>query len=300
MRRFFLILMLGAMFILPSLAFAQDNPTISNMTVQFWPEYDQPSMLVITDFQVAEGTTLPVDLTFRIPADANLIAVASLVNDGSLVNAIFNGPETQGEWQVFSITINQDTLYRFEYYQQLDFNNTQRTFTYLWDGDHAVGEFNLELLEPLGLTSLVTDPPYKSISQQNGSNIYAIDSTKLDSGEQYTLNIQYDKSTDALITEPQGVEPVAPLDENTPGRVSLTKWMPYIIGGMGLLLIVGGAAYYMQADRSSSRKRRRRVHTSSESADEQSDFYCPQCGTRAKPGDKFCRVCGARLRQEEQ
>ena len=300
MRRFFLILILGAMFILPSLAFAQENTTLSIVNVQFWPEYDQPSMLVITDFQVAEGTTLPLDLRFRIPADANLIAVASLVSDGSFLNAIFNGPESQGEWQVFSITIDQNTVYRFEYYQPLVFNNTMRTFTYLWDGDYAVNEFNLELLEPLNVNSLVTDPVYKSISQQNGSNIYVIDSTTLDSGEQYALSIQYDKSTDSLITEPQGVEPVAPLDENTPGRVSISNWMPYIIGGMGLLLIVGGAAYYMQADKSSSRKRRRRPHSHSEgSEDEKSDFYCPQCGTRAKTGDRFCRVCGARLRQEE-
>jgi len=299
MRRFFLILILGAMFILPSLAFAQGNPTISTMTVQFWPEYDQPSMLVITDFQVAKGSTFPFDMTFRIPADANLIAVASLVSDGSFLNAIFNGPEAQDEWQTFSITIDQDTVYRFEYYQPLVFNNTMRTFTYLWDGDYAADEFNLELLEPLSVTSLVTDPTYKSISQQNGSNIYLIDSTKLDSGEQYALSIQYDKSTDALVTEPQGVEPVAPLDENTPGRVSISNWMPYIIGGMGLLLIVGGAAYYMQADRSSSRKRRRRPSSHSESTEDKSDFYCQQCGTRARSGDKFCRVCGARLRQEE-
>lgn len=215
------------------------------------------------------------------------------------LNAIFNGPKEQDEWQTFSITIDQDTVYRFEYYQPLVFNNTMRSFTYLWDGDYAADEFNLELLEPLSVTSLVTDPTYKSISQQNGSNIYLIDSTKLASGEQYALSIQYDKSTDALVTEPQGVEPVAPLDENTPGRVSISNWMPYIIGGMGLLLIVGGAAYYMQADRSSSRKRRRRTSSHSESTEDKSDFYCQQCGTRARSGDKFCRVCGARLRQEE-
>jgi len=299
MRRFFLILILGAMFTLPSLAFAQGNPTLSKVNVQFWPEYDQPSMLVITDFQVADGTTLPFDMAFRIPADANLIAVASLSSDGSLLNAIFNGPETQGEWQVFSITVEQNTIYRFEYYQPLVFNDAQRTFTYLWGGDYAVNEFDLELLEPLSVTSLVTDPPYKSISQQDGSNVYVIDNTKLNSGEQYTLSIQYDKSTDALMTEPQGVEPAAPLDENTPGRVSISNWMPYIIGGMGLLLIVGGVAYYMQADKSTSRRRRRRSHIQRESSDENGESYCPQCGTRAKPGDRFCRVCGARLRQEE-
>lgn len=98
MRKLFVILMLGVMFVFPSFVSAQNNVTISNMTVQLWPEYDQPSMLVIADFQVAANSTFPAALTFRIPQEANLIAVASLTSDGSFLNAIFDGPKADGEF----------------------------------------------------------------------------------------------------------------------------------------------------------------------------------------------------------
>ena len=67
MRKLILICILAIMFVFPSFVSAQNDVTIANMTVQLWPEYDQPSMLVITDFQVTAATTLPVAMTFRIP-----------------------------------------------------------------------------------------------------------------------------------------------------------------------------------------------------------------------------------------
>jgi hypothetical protein len=76
MRKLFIILMLGVLFVFVSFASAQSDVTLASVDVQLWPEYDQPSMLVIVDFLVDASTTLPVDLTFRIPKDANLIAVA--------------------------------------------------------------------------------------------------------------------------------------------------------------------------------------------------------------------------------
>lgn len=298
MRKLFLILALGVMFVFPSFASAQNDAAISNMTVQLWPEYDQPSMLVIADFQVAADTSLPVDLTFRIPQEANLFAVASLTSDGTFLNAVFDGPKAEGEWQVFTLTISENTIYRFEYYQPLSFNGSQRIFSYLWDGAHAVDEFHVLVLEPRDVASFSMSPAYESISQENGSNYYDSGIVKLAKGEQFALNLQYEKTTDTMVAPPQGIQPVTPLDESTAGRVSLNNYLPYIIGGLGVVLIVGGIAYYWQAGSTSSKRSRRRSHAHVEREDDGEDTYCPQCGTRAKNADRFCRVCGARLRQQ--
>jgi len=297
MRKLFLIFVVGVMSVFPSFVFAQSNNALSSMTVQLWPEYDQPSMLVITDFKLVTGVSLPVDLTFHIPDDANLIAVASLSTDGTYVNAVFSGPDPQGESQAFSVTIDQDATYRFEYYQPLVINGKQRSFTYIWDGEYAVQAFNLIVLEPLDVTSLSLDPVYKSVSEQNSGKYYDSGVMKLAQGDPFNETLQYEKSTKTLIAPPQGIEPVAPVNDKTPGRVSLNSMMPYIVGGLGLVVIIGAFVYFFQASRS-AKKPRRRSHTPIES-DENSETYCPQCGTRAKAGDRFCRVCGARLRQEE-
>lgn len=300
MRKLLLVLIVGLMFAFPAFASAQDNTTISNMTVQFWPEYDQPSMLVIADFQVSTATELPVDLTFRIPQEANLIAVASLTGDGNFLNTVFEGPTKEGEWQIFTITISQNSVYRFEYYQPLTFNGDQRIFSYLWNGAYAVEAFNVLVMEPRDVTSFSMDPAYESISQENGSNYYNGGIVNLASGEQFALTLNYAKSTDALVAPPQGIQPSAPVDENTPGRVSLNNSLPYIIGGLGIVMIVGGIGYYWRAGRKPGGKSRNRSHAHVENEDSGEEAYCPQCGTRAKPGDRFCRVCGARLRHQEE
>ena len=258
MRKWFSILVLGIFLAFPSLAFAQTDITLESVNVQLWPEYDQPSMLVITDFTVAAGTTFPVDLSFRIPLD---------------------------EWQVFTVTVEADTA-RFEYYQPITFSGTQRVFSYLWDGDYAVNAFNMRALEPADTTSLTTVPKLSSISQADGLKYFEGKPVKLKAGEQYALSLQYNKTTDKLIASAQGNQLSAPVNEDTPGRV---------------LLIVGGLVYYLRSGRSTSKKARRRAHTvNTESEEAVEEVYCPQCGTRAKSNDRFCRVCGARIRRQEE
>jgi len=220
MRKFLLLIMLGLLFAFPASVFAQSDLKLTNVNVQLWPEYDQPSMLVITDFEIPATTALPVNVTFRIPQDANLIAVAVYSADGALTNAIFEGPQEDGEWQSFTVSLDS-TAGRFEYYQTLSFNGNQRIFSYLWDGIYAVDTFAIRVLEPFDTTSLKTDPALTSISQESNLKYYEGEPVTLASGEQFILNLEYEKTTDTLIVNTQGVQPSAPVDENTPGRVSL-------------------------------------------------------------------------------
>jgi hypothetical protein len=300
MRKWLFALVIGALFIFPSFASAQADVKLSSMTVQLWPEYDQPSMLVITDFEVAAGTKLPVNVTFRIPQDANLIAVASRSADGALINATFDGPNPDGEWQTFTVTLDS-TSARFEYYQPITFNGEQRLFSYLWDGAYAIDAFDIRVLEPADTTSLTTTPPLLSIEEKDGLKYFHGNPNKLASGDQFTLTLEYKKTSNALIASSQGVQPAAPVDENTTGRVSLNNYLPYVIGGLGVVMIVGGLVYYMQSGRGNgAKKSRRRQRASAEPEEGQSDIYCAQCGTRTHGGDRFCRTCGSRIKQQEE
>jgi hypothetical protein len=70
------------------------------------------------------------------------------------------------------------------------------------------------------------------------------------------------------------------------------------VGAFGVLMIAGGFYYFL---RGSARQRpnARRRHVSHEEPVE-GQTYCPQCGTRARSGDRFCRTCGTRLRTETE
>lgn len=299
MRKLISILFLGMFLAFPISASAQSDAALSFVTVQLWPEYDQPSMLVIVDFQTAADTSLPTTLTFRIPSDANLIAVASDAGGGQFLDHPYEAPVMDGEYQTFSMVVEESTPYRFEYYQTLSFDGESRIFSYLWDNDYAVENFQYLFLEPLDVTSVSLEPNFTAQETFNGLNYYDGAPVKLAAGEQYALNVSYTKTTDTLVSQAQAVQIAEPVNEDTPGRVSLANSLPYIIGGLGIIMIAGGLMYYFQWGRhaSGSGKARRRVHANADNS--ATSVYCPQCGARAKPADRFCRTCGARLRHEE-
>ncbi|MDD2921201.1 MAG: zinc ribbon domain-containing protein [Anaerolineales bacterium] len=298
MRKWFLILIMAALLTFPSLALAQTDLTLAEVSVQLWPEYDQPSMLVIVDYSIPKETQLPADATFRIPKDANLIAVATYAADGSLLNAVVNDPIVAGDWQIFTMSLDSAQGH-FEYYQPIAFNGEQRSFSYLWDNQFAVAAFNISVLEPMDTTALTTTPKLGIASQKDGLKYYSGSPVKLAANEQFALKFEYKKTSDALVSSSQAVQPAAPLDDNTKGKISFSNSLPYVIGGVGLLLIVGGVVYYLQAGKTSVKKSRRRSRKS-DNEEGDGDTYCSQCGTRARGGDRFCRVCGSRIKQTEE
>ncbi len=299
MRKFILFFVLGILLVFPSWTFAQADVSLQSVAVQLWPEYDQPSMLVIVDFKVAPMTSLPVDLTFNIPTDANLIAVASQAENGNLLNAKFESPIQTETGQSFSITVEQNVVYRFEYYQPLNRNNTERTFVYNWKSMYAVKNFSVAILEPLDVKSLSTVPAYVSVQQVSGLNFYDGAVVALAAGESYMLSIQYEKTTEALVNPVQQVQSAQPVNQNTPGRVSLSNSVPYVIAILGVAIILGGLVYYWRSGHLIPKRILRRRVSSAEN-DNKTEAYCPQCGARTKAGDKFCRTCGARLKKAEE
>jgi hypothetical protein len=100
------------------------------------------------------------------------------------------------------------------------------------------------------------------------------------------------------------VEAASTPGADTPGRISMTGILPWVLGGLGVILIVAGVVAFLlwqRGGRSGVRRSRHSArskrHAKAE-AEADSAFYCHQCGKRAQPGDTFCRTCGTRLRRE--
>jgi hypothetical protein len=299
MRKWLTLLILGLVLAFPSLAAAQDEIRLASLDVKLWPEYDQPSMLVIYDFQVTRDVSLPTRVSFRIPRDASVNAVAALEN-GEFVNSGFDGPKPEGQWQVLSVIVDAPTAYRFEYYQPLSVAEKTRQFSYQWAGEYAVDAFTVSVQQPLDTTGLTTDPVFTPRQETDGLTYYNSPVISLKAGEQFKLKLQYKKTSDKLTVPSPNIEPAAPLNENTSGRVSLNNYVPYIVGALGVIFVVGGIGYYFLWGRPRPAERRQHRRSRAQRAGETgNDIYCPQCGQRARPGDRFCRVCGTRLRQPE-
>jgi hypothetical protein len=296
MRKWILLCLLACCVAVPFPASAQNQIELSTYTVQLWPEFDQPSMLVIIDFTVDQGETLPVDLAMRMPPESNLIAVA-YEQDGSLLNVPFEQPGLDGDWRVVTIRVDSNTTYHIEYYAPLTRVDQQREYEFLWPGDYAVTDFQFRLKVPLDTTEITTDPAMTETDPTDSGDRYLIwGDNNLQIGQQVPVRISYKKTTDRLSTSGAALQ-TGTVDENTSGRVSLNNYLPYILAGLGFLLIGAAAVYFWQSGLRQPRPRKRRRSADQSGTDVQA--YCHQCGARAQSGDRFCRTCGTRLRQEK-
>jgi hypothetical protein len=86
---------------------AQSNVRLSSVSVDIWPEYDQPAVLVIYHLSLSADTTVPAILNLHIPAQAQVYAVAT----SDPVNGLINTPYDRSvQGSLATLTIH--TAYR--------------------------------------------------------------------------------------------------------------------------------------------------------------------------------------------
>jgi len=279
---------------------AQSNERLSSVSVEIWPEYDQPAVLVIYRITLSPDTTLPAALNLRIPAGDEVSAVAASDPAKGLLNTPYES-SVQGLWNTLKIITNNPQV-QVEYYDALDKTGSSRHILYEWAGDYAVDGFTVTLQQPVGAKNLVTDPALTQSNVAQDGFVYFESMTQpLTAGQSYTLTIDYQKATDALSTTGLPVLPAQPLTVATSGRVTINSVLPWVLAGIGAALlvvgIVGGVYMWKNGNIRSQASRKNRSQPHPENV--ATVVYCPQCGKRAQPGDVFCRTCGTRLHREE-
>lgn len=298
MRTWLILTLLLGLLLSPSSASAQGGVKLDSLNIELWSEFDQPSMLVIKDFVVAEETPLPANVTLRFPKEANLVAVA-VYSNGGFFNKNFSGPAEQGDWQAITVNVETYEPHRLEYYQPLTREENKRQFKYQWFGDYYVKNFAVTIVIPADSTEVVTSPVLQNTeSALDGAAIAGtVSKSELKMGNSFQFELEYQRTSDTLTDPEQAnqIQPSEPVNEDTPGRVSITN-LPLIIGAFGLALIAIALFSYWRSTQTAESKPRRRRRQDPAEADVQD--YCHECGARANPGDRFCRTCGSRLRTE--
>lgn len=291
---------LGLLLVLLSVPFsahAQEQVTFEQVDVQLWPEYDTPEMLAILNILLSSETTLPAQITVQIPGDVEKPYVVAVGPSAQAVTdqGIDYSFENNGDILEITVTATQPAI-RIEYYDSLLVRTgDQRSYVYSWITNHAVNSFRASILVPVDTTEIATDPAMSQSTQPGTTQSYLSWGTNdLQVGQNLPIEITYTKTSDRLTVGNQPLE-TGPIDENTSGRVSLSNYLPYILGGLGILLIAAGGIYFWQTSRGKSQPRKRHPSKSPEDGEA---IYCQQCGKRAQSSDRFCRTCGTRLRRE--
>lgn len=298
MRKLILLLLLVSLLVLPTSAQAQSDVRFGQLTIQLWPEYDSPEMLVMYSFVIAADSTLPAEVQIRIPADANLNAVAK-VEEGRLVNVPYDAPVKEGDWVTITMTVEDIANHRVEYYAPLEKNGDTRNYDYFWTSDYAADSLVVQVQQPPTSSAFSATPLLPNVNQTSGGITYHdLDVGELAAGSEFSLSLSYEKSNDDLTVSSMPVEVGGsdlPATGETPRSFSAEDALPYVLVGIGILLIAGGLIYFFSAGRREPAPKQRKRHAPN-TANSGGNIYCHECGSRASSGDKFCRSCGAKLR----
>ncbi len=155
MRKWIMVLALVILTLVPIPVVAQDQAHLSLMSVDIWPEYDQPSILYIYRITLAPGTVLPASLSLRIPSDAQINAVAVIDPSEGLINSPYDST-TQGKWTVLKITTNTLQV-QIEYYRPLSKTGSARHILFEWPGDYTVDRLDVNFLRPFGADNVTLE-----------------------------------------------------------------------------------------------------------------------------------------------
>jgi hypothetical protein len=283
---------------------AQSPPTITELQVALWPEYDDPSMLVIYRVRLDPATELPAMVELPIPASVgDPLAVAMTDSSGDLVNARYTR-RVSGEWGMISVTAESLQL-QIEYYGPLVIEGQLRRFTYTWPGVSNVESMSYEVQTPIGAEEMtITPTPASQTVGRDGLTYYSAD-LPADAGTSGSkIDVTYVKTTADLTADLLSLPPGSS-DSTQGGTPDLRQFIPWALLGFGVILVAFGGAWYLRLSRESSTtgRRRRRASRPASRSDQERDMmdaspvFCHNCGTRAAANDRFCRSCGLRLRQ---
>jgi hypothetical protein len=294
MKRHYLALGLVLLLAAATPVFAQTDLTLDSVQVQFWPEFDDPGMLVIYTIELAEDTPLPAVVSLRIPTAAGEPNAVAVSVDDNLLTAEYTR-EVTGDWA--EIAVNADSLIvHVEYYDPgLTVDGDQRSFNYTWPGDYAVNQFIVRVQEPNGATGITfSEAMGNPQSSSDGLRYYTMDFGALAAGAQFEFSISYNKSDRSLTVD-------ALAGESSTSSVSGTPWWLWLLVGMGVVLIaMGGLFFFKDSSKktksSQSKYARKRSRAAGRSGGSAEEIFCHNCGAKAQPGDNFCRECGQKLR----
>jgi len=278
---------------------AQGAVHLSFLEVDLWPEYDRPDVLVIYRIQLASDLSFPQDLTFRIPASAGEPhAVAYRQPGGSLLTANYSR-QIEGEWALITFTATAPEI-QIEYYDRgLEKNGADRHYEFTWLGEYAIDAMIVQIQQPVGANNMRVEPDLGSFTAgSDGLMYYGLEIGAASVGVPIAVKVDYQKENDALSIESFDIS--APIQNETSNQVdaSMTDWLPWILGGFGLALVAGSIGWYWYSGREVEpvRKITSRGRRSSSKTGDGDSTHCHQCGKRAAGGDRFCRVCGTKLR----
>jgi len=271
---------------------AQSPDRIATLSISVWPEYDDPSVLVIYDGEFANKDGYPREVAFLVPASAKINATAYGNTNGEFFNTDpWKTQDAGNGWTRVLFTIPQP-MFHVEYYYSPLQGSPDKKMEYVFNATSAADSVQLEIQEPLKATNFKTDPVAATQTARGHDFKYHVfQFSNVAAGQNLKVQVSYTKTDPnpsvANISVPANSLPSdSALNANTSPS---NNWiLPVGIGAGGVALAVLGFLAWRMRRESNDEPRRRMRNKKSQGA----VAFCHECGSALRSQDVFCSKCG--------
>ncbi len=295
-----LVVLLSLFLFTHSLTVLAQSPVtdLDQLTVDIWPDYDRPQVLVLITGSLQPDTPLPATITIPYPSGADLNAVARIGEDGGMFSDIEYDDSVPGQLTFTT----PDPKFRIEYYMPYSANGNDRSFNFNWQSELAIDNFLTSVQQPSMANEMTLSPEAGSVSTgAEGLRYHEIPASSLAPGEVYDLAVGYTlirPQLSAEILSPQEV-PLIGSDgagSSTDGGDDNFNLL-VVAGAAAFIIIIVVIGWFVLRAQSSSRRvskpRPVRKNAPATKTASSSTRFCHECGQPVDAGDRFCSNCGA-------
>ena len=291
---------------------AQEAPTLANLEISLWPEFDRPEVLVIYRGTFAADTPLPISVEIRIPARAGQPTAVAYVADGERLNQEHTVRE-EGDWIVVSFELPTPS-FQLEYYDPLSTDGTgRREYAFTYRADYSLTALSLDVQVPPTAQAFALDPPADSVVQEgDGLTYHLVQRGPLAAGDAQEWAFAYEKDNSDLtvsaFVQPEAPAPTAQAPLEAAGNS--TVWV--FLVAFAALVAVGAGAFWLgrqthpgaEAVAPPRRPKRRGSGRSYQALGQRpanvstaEPLFCHKCGMQLRSDSEFCHKCGAPVRR---
>lgn len=280
--------------------------TIPRASLQLWPEYDDPGLLVIFSGDLADTTAFPQQVTFPVMPGARDIQATANDPEKGLLSQVW---QLDGNKLIYTLP---QPGFQIEYYLDRQPSGDTRAIKYTFEAPYPIGSLDIAVQQPPRATGFtVTPQPSGTEVRSDGLTYHLISRENLKAGDKLDIAIRYIK-TDSTLTSPQlavssGAPAAAGAGASTaqpaPAATSVfaANWLPYLLIGLGLLALIGLGAYWFLGQQRTVEPPAMAKRTPPQGEVRPpagppvtgGAAFCTQCGHRLGPDDRFCAQCGA-------
>jgi hypothetical protein len=278
------LLLLALLVLVPSSAARAQSPVMSipRLEIALWPDYDQPSVLVMLTADLGAGTPLPAVVALPLPADARLNAVARIDENGDMLADV---PYQTGPGQI-TLTVPSPRL-RVEYYAPYRVEGDQRSFTYTWLADLPVERLDLTVQRPTSAGSLSTEPAALNVGSGGDGLVYhVLPAQVVPAGRSFSVRVAYAMAAPRLSVASQSEAGGASPPPASSSPATPSGWLQPATAVAAVL--AAAAVTWAIARRGSPRAAR----TSRQGDGGPAPRFCAACGKPLTAGGRFCSHCG--------